>query len=158
MSQVCVYIRDQFDLLIPLIPTALPPLYFEYRVLCGTLPTVVIGSHCEINFWMVKADAYVTRHRKLSKRTSHQMFFFTFSIVVVWRTYNSKLFVHSGWISLSTVMLNWDFVIFAWRWDFYLYRKPQEERGWCDCGRHINQADSWILVFFSIFPAMVVIE
>ena len=51
MSQGCVCIRDQFDLLIPLIHTALPPLYFLYQVLNGALRRSY--GECEMHFSIV---------------------------------------------------------------------------------------------------------
>ncbi len=110
-------------------------------------------GHCEINSSMV--DEYVTRHRKLAKRTSRQMYFNVPNSRVTYFKTKSCCSVHSGWISLSTLMLNWDFAVFLHEDGIYFlftYKKPQEERGWCDCGRHSNQADSWIFVFFSFFP------
>lgn len=152
MSQVRVYIRDQFDLLIPLIHTALPPLHYEYRVLCGTLRTM----RWSLRNQFINGGWVCYSSPETGKENEPSDVFLTFPIVV-WRTFKTKscCSVHSGWISLSTVMLNWDFAVFLHEdgiFFLFTYRKPQWERGWCDCGRHINQADSWIFVFFSFFP------
>lgn len=51
MSQVRVYIRDQFDLLIPLIPTALPPLY--YMSIEGLVDDAMVIAKSIFQWWMI---------------------------------------------------------------------------------------------------------